>query len=179
MRIDGTLAKWNDDRGFGFLAPAQGGSEIFVHVSTFPRDGQRPRVGERLSFEIETDKNGKKRATNLVCLDRQVQHATRQHTPPYRREKRRVFGRFVQLAIVVALIAYGFVEYSRRAAPRSAVAAQSIEQTTSAVFQCDGRTLCSQMTSCAEATFFLKHCPNVKMDGNHDGVPCEQQWCNK
>lgn len=65
MRINGTLAKWNDDRGFGFIAPAQGGSEVFVHVSTFPRDGQRPRVGERLSFEIETGKNGKKRATNL------------------------------------------------------------------------------------------------------------------
>lgn len=179
MHIDGTLAKWNDDRGFGFISPAQGGSEIFVHVSMFPRDGQRPRVGERLSFEVETDENGKKRATSLVCLDRQVQNATRQHKPSYRSEKRSFFGRFVQFAVVVALIAYGYVEYSRRAAPGSGVAAQSIEQTTTAAFQCDGRTLCSQMTSCAEATFFLKNCPNVKMDGNHDGVPCEQQWCNK
>ena len=33
------------------------------------------------------------------------------------------------------------------------------------------------MTSCAEATYFLRNCPGVKMDGNHDGVPCEQQWC--
>jgi len=44
-------------------------------------------------------------------------------------------------------------------------------------FRCDGRTHCSQMHSCAEATFFVNHCPGVKMDGNHDGVPCEQQWC--
>lgn len=44
-------------------------------------------------------------------------------------------------------------------------------------FKCDGRTYCSQMTSCAEATFFLQSCPGVKMDGNHDGVPCERQWC--
>jgi hypothetical protein len=44
-------------------------------------------------------------------------------------------------------------------------------------FRCDGRTYCSQMTSCAEATYFLQHCPDVKMDGNHDGVPCERQWC--
>ncbi len=43
--------------------------------------------------------------------------------------------------------------------------------------RCDGRTYCSQMTSCSEAKFFLKNCPNTKMDGNHDGVPCEQQWC--
>jgi len=44
-------------------------------------------------------------------------------------------------------------------------------------FRCDGRTYCSQMTSCAEATYFLKNCPSVKMDGDGDGVPCEQQWC--
>ena len=45
-------------------------------------------------------------------------------------------------------------------------------------FKCDGRTHCSQMTSCEEATFFLRNCPNVKMDGDNDGIPCEQQWCN-
>lgn len=43
---------------------------------------------------------------------------------------------------------------------------------------CDGRTYCSQMTSCAEATYFLQSCPGVEMDGNNDGVPCEKQWCN-
>lgn len=44
-------------------------------------------------------------------------------------------------------------------------------------FRCDGRLHCSQMTSCSEAKHFLKHCPGVKMDGDGDGVPCEQQWC--
>jgi len=44
-------------------------------------------------------------------------------------------------------------------------------------FKCDGRQYCSQMTSCEEATFFLNNCPNPKMDGNGDGVPCEKQWC--
>jgi Excalibur calcium-binding domain len=44
-------------------------------------------------------------------------------------------------------------------------------------FQCDGRQYCSQMTSCKEAMFFLENCPNVKMDGEGDGVPCERQWC--
>ncbi|MCU0805033.1 MAG: excalibur calcium-binding domain-containing protein [Burkholderiales bacterium] len=33
------------------------------------------------------------------------------------------------------------------------------------------------MTSCAEATFFLSNCPGVKMDGDGDGIPCEEQWC--
>jgi hypothetical protein len=44
-------------------------------------------------------------------------------------------------------------------------------------FHCDGRTLCSQMSSCEEATFFLRNCPDVKMDGDGDGIPCEQQFC--
>jgi predicted negative regulator of RcsB-dependent stress response len=44
-------------------------------------------------------------------------------------------------------------------------------------YRCDGRTFCSQMTSCEEATWFLRNCPDTKMDGNNDGVPCEKQWC--
>jgi endonuclease YncB( thermonuclease family) len=45
--------------------------------------------------------------------------------------------------------------------------------------RCDGRSLCAQMTSCEEATWFLKNCPATKMDGNSDGVPCEKQWCRR
>ena len=44
--------------------------------------------------------------------------------------------------------------------------------------KCDGRTYCSQMTSCEEATFFINNCPDTKMDGDMDGVPCEKQWCH-
>ena len=40
-------------------------------------------------------------------------------------------------------------------------------------FKCDGRVYCSDMTSRAEAEYFSKYCPGTKMDGDHDGVPCE------
>jgi hypothetical protein len=43
----------------------------------------------------------------------------------------------------------------------------------SPTFRCDGRIHCSQMTSRAEAEFFLDNCPNVRMDGDRDGDPCE------
>ena len=33
------------------------------------------------------------------------------------------------------------------------------------------------MTSCKEAKSFLKNCPGTQMDGDGDGMPCEQQWC--
>jgi endonuclease YncB( thermonuclease family) len=48
-----------------------------------------------------------------------------------------------------------------------------------AAWRCDGRTRCSQMRSCEEATFFLKHCPGVQMDGDGNGVPCESQFCKR
>ncbi len=40
-------------------------------------------------------------------------------------------------------------------------------------FQCDSRQFCSQMRSRAEAEFFVANCPNTKMDGDRDGIPCE------
>jgi len=45
-------------------------------------------------------------------------------------------------------------------------------------FNCDGKTHCSQMSSCKEALFYISNCPNTEMDGDGDGTPCEQQWCN-
>ncbi|HEX6637238.1 MAG TPA: excalibur calcium-binding domain-containing protein [Steroidobacteraceae bacterium] len=45
-------------------------------------------------------------------------------------------------------------------------------------YRCDGREYCSQMTSCKEALWFIAHCPDMKMDGDHDGIPCETQWCS-
>ena len=47
---------------------------------------------------------------------------------------------------------------------------------TNGNFTCDGREHCSQMRSYEEAVFFIKNCPNTKMDGNNDGEPCEQQF---
>ncbi|MGY8869400.1 MAG: excalibur calcium-binding domain-containing protein [Pseudomonadales bacterium] len=43
-------------------------------------------------------------------------------------------------------------------------------------YTCDGRQHCSQMRSYEEAVYFIRHCPNTKMDGDHDGIPCERQF---
>jgi len=61
---------------------------------------------------------------------------------------------------------------------RSTAPAQQAQPEAKASFRCDGRKFCSQMTSCAEAKYFLANCPGVKMDGDGNGVPCERQWCN-
>ena len=59
-------------------------------------------------------------------------------------------------------------------APAPMLPAQS---TVISGFRSDGRKYCSQMTSCAEARYFLANCPGVRMDGDGNGVPCERQWC--
>ena len=43
-------------------------------------------------------------------------------------------------------------------------------------FKCDGRQHCSQMNSYEEAKFFIQNCPDTKMDGDNDGIPCERQF---
>lgn len=179
MRFDGTLKSWNEERGFGFITPQQGGQDIFVHISAFPRDGRSPREGESLSFEVETTAERKKRAVR-------VQRPGAPSAALPREARRRGTARrgaglgtaVLGLALVAALGWYAYGRYQRQVTVPSA-AAQSLpaDTATARAFRCDGRTYCSQMTSCAEAKFFLKNCPGVKLDGNNDGVPCEQQWC--
>ena len=102
-------------------------------------------------------------------------------------------GESVFRILLIALLAFGVWKgYEKYQSQRTAQQFQGISQEidissgssrrnrsidVTPKFQCDGRTHCSQMTSCEEATFFLKNCPGTKMDGNNDGVPCEQQWC--
>ena len=185
MKFNGTLTQWNEERGFGFVTPTQGGQDVFIHISSFPRSGPRPQLQEQLSFEIELNKDGKKRAVKVrrpESSQPSARHST-QFQPS--RKGRSFLAQAVTLLLLVALGVYGYAQYSKRAS--AYVAAETRESSEGSATQayqplltnqrCDGRQHCSQMTSCAEATFFLKNCPGVQMDGNHDGVPCEQQWC--
>ncbi|WP_234413688.1 DUF1294 domain-containing protein [Ideonella sp. A 288] len=62
IRYEGTLASWNDERGFGFIQPDQGDQRIFIHIKSFsPRHG-RPALNQRLSFEVEPGPQGRKHA---------------------------------------------------------------------------------------------------------------------
>jgi hypothetical protein len=45
MRFEGLLKNWNDERGFGFIEPLQGGEDIFVHIKAFRVRIGRPHVG--------------------------------------------------------------------------------------------------------------------------------------
>lgn len=67
MRVNGTVKFFNHSRGFGFIAPDDGGKDVFVHVSALERSGV-PAVdeGDKVSFEIEDDPRGRgKQAANI------------------------------------------------------------------------------------------------------------------
>ncbi|WP_431261041.1 cold-shock protein [Roseateles chitinivorans] len=68
MRFDGRLESWYAERGHGMMKPEQGGDALFVHVSAFPMDGQPPREGERLSFEVVSRSDGSKQAVRVHRL---------------------------------------------------------------------------------------------------------------
>ena len=86
--------------------------------------------------------------------------------------------RILSAVVLAGLALYGYSKYQQGSFQPLRSADQASVERESA-FRCDGRTRCSQMTSCAEATYFIKHCPGTKMDGDNDGIPCESQWCDR
>lgn len=183
MRTHGTLVKWKDDRGFGFILESAGREEIFVHVSAFPRDGRRPEVGELVSFETQAGPDGKRKAIRVQRPGGRPAEATRRRAGESPAAKSGGLLRsLLALAAIAAIVAVTYDQWlAPGSAPASVMPASAVAGPATAgseVFQCDGRIHCSQMRSCAEARFFLKNCPGTRMDGNHDGEPCEQQLCN-
>jgi CspA family cold shock protein len=62
----GTVKFFNDSKGYGFIAPEDGGNDAFVHISAVERAGMRTlQKDQRVSYELEQDRRGKMSAVNL------------------------------------------------------------------------------------------------------------------
>lgn len=68
MRFEGQIKRWNDDRGFGFIEPINGGQEIFVHIKAFPSGTGRPVPNLKVTFEVEVATDSKKQAKNVLLV---------------------------------------------------------------------------------------------------------------
>lgn len=65
----GTVKFYNGQKGFGFIQPADGGKDVFVHVSALERAGFPGLAeGQKLRFELERDGKGRESAANLQLI---------------------------------------------------------------------------------------------------------------
>lgn len=63
----GTVKFFNTDKGYGFIAPTDGGDDSFVHISAVEQAGMATLTkDQRVSYEIETDRRGKQSAVKLA-----------------------------------------------------------------------------------------------------------------
>lgn len=67
QQATGTVKWFNDQKGYGFIQPDNGGSDVFVHISAVERAGMRTlKEGQKIGFDLQRDpKKGKDSATNL------------------------------------------------------------------------------------------------------------------
>ena len=66
---EGTVKFFNTTKGFGFIQPDDGGKDAFVHISAVERSGLSTlNEGQKVSYELQTGRDGKVSATNLKAL---------------------------------------------------------------------------------------------------------------
>ena len=66
----GTVKFFNENKGYGFIAPDGGGNDAFVHISAVERSGMRSlRQDQRVSYDLQQDNRGKMSAVNLKAAD--------------------------------------------------------------------------------------------------------------
>ncbi len=188
----GKLVRWNNDKGFGFIKPdSAGNKDIFIHISILKHMARKPVVGDQINYFSETQSDGKIKAIKaniegVAVISTRKSNHNRRHD-----NNKSTSGMLIPLLIILALGIFGFQKYKEMTAT-PVLTNQDIEQmewqpsvksnnpiTSQPTFRCEaGKFHCSQMRSCAEATFYNNNCPGTKMDGDRDDIPCESQWCN-
>jgi CspA family cold shock protein len=70
MATQGTVKFFNIDKGYGFIAPDNGGEDAFVHISAVERAGMVTlNQNQRVGYELEEDRRGRVSAVNLTAAD--------------------------------------------------------------------------------------------------------------
>ena len=150
---------------------------VIYEVPSVRADFTRAPTEKKSAHSTHTAKQGQAR-TSTPRQHRHSRHDTREASGG-------ILGRLIVIALLLGSGVYGYRKFqdfsAADAAAASAPPANAIAQPSAPPaqsYRCDGRTHCSQMRSCADATQVLQRCPGTTMDGDGDGVPCETQWCN-
>jgi len=170
----GILKKWNEDKGFGFISPENGNKDIFIHISALKKMSRPPIVGDVIFYQVHTDNDGKNRAVN-VKIEGVATIKPRVKRKNTARHKSKILPFIVLILIALFVYSLDFNSQLTKENSLSAVVSLPVIFTPEPPvnYKCDGRQHCSQMNSRDEAMFFIRNCPNTKMDGDNDGRPCE------
>jgi len=72
----GTVKFFNEQKGYGFIQPDDGGQDAFVHISALERSGMNSlRQDQRVSYDLQQDQRGKMAAVNLKPVEDAAQAA--------------------------------------------------------------------------------------------------------
>ena len=165
MELKGKLVRWNEERGFGFIKSDSFNKDIFIHISALKTMARKPRIDDIIYFELVTGKDGKKKAVNARIEGVSTKRNNYTHAKKSQFTSKLLFAILIIVACSLVLFTLSpFIseKYNELFAEEDFTG-----------FSCQGKQYCNQMTSCKEARFYLKHCPDVKIDGDHDGKPCE------
>lgn len=65
MRFQGTITKWKDEEGYGFITPRGGGKQVFLHISALDKSQARPEAQEVVTYEVEIDDKDRPQARKV------------------------------------------------------------------------------------------------------------------
>jgi cold shock CspA family protein len=190
---NGTILKWDDQKGYGFIKPDSENSQIFVHITAFGIIVRRPVVGDRVYFDTIIEQGGKRSAKIARIIEGEISNVVlKQRSLPSRparqnygfagvKTKKRTnnLALFI-LAVIVIIAGTGKIfngSYPHVSSPKNFAPTPATVQ-TGPEYKCEGKRRCSQMISAEEAKFYLDNCPHDGMDGDGDGIPCEKQFGN-
>jgi len=73
MRIKGKIISWNSDKAYGFIKPASGGKQVFIHINAFQSRNCRPKKNQFVTYSLSTDKQGRQCAKDVTLAGDRLQ----------------------------------------------------------------------------------------------------------
>jgi hypothetical protein len=148
------------------------------------------KVGDSVYFNIIIEQSGKQKAkiarlNGPDTLETTMNNSTimtgyrpKPGNRTYRQlPVRRLKSTIITICIGAGVVLFIFSQRNSKQETLSVDNAKNMQHTDETPeFNCEGKVYCSEMTSYEEAFFYLRHCPETQIDGDGDGVPCENQF---
>lgn len=83
MRSKGKITSWNDDRGYGFIAPMDGGKQVFLHVKSLNHRNRRPAVNDIVTYALSRDDKGRPCAADATLAGEKLRKKAPQKSNPF------------------------------------------------------------------------------------------------